>query len=86
MKKIRIPAGENADSSEENNGSGEEDTDIESTDTQEIDFTRDYSEDIKKDVDDIVTASASLQEELENIHTLSEQLERLPKLLRRRGK
>ena len=40
--------GENADSSEENNGSGEEDTDIESTDTQEIDFTRDYSEDIKK--------------------------------------
>ena len=46
--------GENADSSEENNGSGEEDTDIESTDTQEIDFTRDYSEDIKKDVDDVV--------------------------------
>ena len=39
---------ENADSSEENNGSGEEDTDIESTDTQEIDFSRDYSEDIKK--------------------------------------
>lgn len=56
--------GENADSSEENNGSGEEDTDIESTDTQEIDFTRDYSEDIKKDVDDVVSASASLQEEL----------------------
>ena len=64
--------GENADSSEENNGSSEEDTDIESTDTQEIDFTRDYSEDIKKDVDDVVSASASLQEELENIHTLSE--------------
>ena len=67
--------GENADSSEENNGSSEEDTDIESTDTQEIDFTRDYSEDIKKDVDDVVSASASLQEELENIHTLSEQYE-----------
>ena len=65
--------GENADSSEENNGSSEEDTDIESTDTQEIDFTRDYSEDIKKDVDDVVSASASLQ--LENIHTLSEQYE-----------
>ena len=64
-----------ADSSEENNGSGEEDTDIESTDTQEIDFTRDYSEDIKKDVDDVVAGSTSLQEELENIHTLSEKYE-----------
>lgn len=86
MKKIRIPAGENADSSEENNGSGEEDTDIESTDTQEIDFTRDYSEDIKKDVDDVVSASASLQEELENIHTVSERMSGCPNCFRRRGK
>lgn len=85
MKKIRIPAGENADSSEENNGSGEEDTDIESTDTQEIDFTRDYSEDIKKDVDDVVSASASLQEELENIHTLSEQYEAIAQTAQTQG-
>ena len=62
----------NADSSEENNGSGEADTDIESTDTQEIDFTRDYSEDIKKDVDDVVAGSTSLQEELENIEAQRE--------------
>lgn len=77
--------GENADSSEENNGSGEEDTDIESTDTQEIDFTRDYSEDIKKDVDDVVSASASLQEELENIHTLSEQYEAIAQTAQTQG-
>lgn len=76
---------ENADSSEENNGSGEEDTDIESTDTQEIDFTRDYSEDIKKDVDDVVSASASLQEELENIHTLSEQYEAIAQTAQTQG-
>lgn len=77
--------GKNADSSEENNGSGEEDTDIESTDTQEIDFTRDYSEDIKKDVDDVVSASASLQEELENIHTLSEQYEAIAQTAQTQG-
>ena len=75
----------NIDLSEENNGSGEEDTDIESTDTQEIDFTRDYSEDIKKDVDDVVSASASLQEELENIHTLSEQYEAIAQTAQTQG-
>ena len=77
--------GENADSSEENNGFSEDDTDIVSTDTQEIDFTRDYSEDIKKDVDDVVSASASLQEELENIHTLSEQYEAIAQTAQTQG-
>lgn len=33
-------------------------------DNSEIDFTRDYSEDIKKDVDDAIAASASFQEEI----------------------
>ena len=63
------------DSSEENNGSGEADKDIESGDNSEIDFTRDYTEDIKKDVDDAAAASASLQEELENIEKVSEKSE-----------
>ena len=44
---------------------------------QEIDFTRDYSEDIKKDVDDAAAASASLQEELENIEKVSEKYEEI---------
>ena len=63
------------DSSEENNGSGEADKDIESGDNSEIDFTRDYTEDIKKDVDEAAAASASLQEELENIEKVSEKYE-----------
>lgn len=36
-------------------------------DELQIDFTHDYSEDIKEDVDYMVSGSASLQEELENI-------------------
>lgn len=36
----------------------------------EIDFTFDFSEDIKADVDYMVSASASLQEELENIERI----------------
>lgn len=44
-----------------------ENNDIELSDKPEIDFTCDYSEDIKADVDCVVSASASLQRELENI-------------------
>lgn len=40
-------------------------------DTIEIDFTYDYSEDIKTDVDHVVSTSNSLQEELENIETIA---------------
>lgn len=44
-----------------------ENNDIELEDKLEVDFTYDYSEDIKADVDRVVSGSASLQEELENI-------------------
>lgn len=44
--------------------------DIELNDKLEIDFTYDYSEDIKADVDCVVSGSASLQEELENIERI----------------
>ena len=36
----------------------------------ETDFTYDYSEDIKADVDNVVSGSASLQDELENIENI----------------
>ena len=44
--------------------------DAELNDNLEIDFTFDYSEDIKADVDYVVTNSTSLQEELENIEQI----------------
>ena len=37
---------------------------------EETDFTYDYSEDIKADVDNVVSGSASLQDELENIENI----------------
>lgn len=42
-------------------------SDIELNDKLEIDFTYDYSEDIRAEVDCVVSGSASLQEELENM-------------------
>lgn len=47
-----------------------ENNDIELNDKLEIDFTYDYTEDIKADVDDVVSGSASLQKELENIEKI----------------
>ncbi len=44
-----------------------ENNDIELDDKLETDFSYDYSENIKADVDHVVSGSASLQEELENI-------------------
>ena len=44
-----------------------ENNNTEWNDEPEIDFTYDYSEDIKADVDYMVSDSASLQEEMENI-------------------
>ena len=37
---------------------------------EETDFTYDYSEDIKADVDNVVSGSASLQDELKNIENI----------------
>ena len=37
---------------------------------EETDFTYEYSEDIKADVDNVVSGSASLQDELENIENI----------------
>lgn len=49
-------------------GCGKEESDsITFEDELQIDFTHDYSEDIKEDVDYVVSGSASLQEKLENI-------------------
>ncbi len=50
---------------------GKED-DIELKDTIEIDFTYDYTEDIKADVAYVVSNSSSLQEELKNIDTITQ--------------
>lgn len=49
--------------------SGENDA-AEWNDALEIDFTYDYSEEIEADVDDVVSSSASLQEELENVEKI----------------
>lgn len=46
-------------------------SDIELKDTIEIDFTYDYTEDIKADVDYVVSISSSLQEELKSIDTIT---------------
>lgn len=52
-------------------GCGKEESDsITFEDELQIDFTHDYSEDIKEDVDYVVSGSASLQEELENIDSI----------------
>ena len=52
------------------NGGCNED-DIELKDTIEIDFTYDYTEDIKADVAYVVSNSSSLQEKLKNIDTIT---------------
>lgn len=48
----------------------EESNHSEENDTLEVDFTKDYSEDIKADVDDVVLNAVSLQRELEEIEKL----------------
>lgn len=44
--------------------------DVALNEEMETDFTYDYSENIKADVDDVVSGSASLQDELENIENI----------------
>ena len=61
------------DQSEEQPSSTEaENLDERWNDTLEIDFAYDYSEDIKTDVDYMVSVSDSLQEELENIEKITQ--------------
>lgn len=56
---------------EEQSGSADrENSDIALENELQIDFTCDYSEDIKEDVDYVVSGSASLQKELENIEKI----------------
>jgi len=54
----------------QSNPAGGENNDIELDDKLEMDFTYDYSDNIKADVDHVVSGSASLQEELENIEKI----------------
>lgn len=55
---------------EPSNPISRENNDIELNDKLKMDFTYDYSEDIKADVDSMVSGSASLQKELENIEKI----------------
>ncbi len=57
---------------EQSNAASKEYDDIELDDILEVDFTHDYSEDIKEDVDYVVSNSASLQKELENIEKITD--------------
>lgn len=54
----------------ESNDLSRENNDIELNNKLEMDFTYDYSEDIKADVDYVVSGSSSLQKELENIEKI----------------
>lgn len=47
-----------------------ENNETELNDELEVDFTYDYSEDIKADIDYVVSSSTSLQKELENVETV----------------
>ncbi len=57
---------------EGSSSAGKENDNIEWKDKLEIDFSYDYSEDIKAEIDDVVSDSASLQKELENIEEMIE--------------
>lgn len=57
---------------EKSNSASRESNDVELNDKLEMDFSYDYSEDIKADVDYVVSGSASLQKELENIEKIIE--------------
>ena len=55
---------------EQSSSTSGENSDIALKDELQIDFAYDYSEDIKEDVDYVVSGSASLQKELENIEKI----------------
>ena len=64
---IELPSSENM---EQPSSESSENFDIELNDKIEIDYTYDYSADIKADVDYVVSGSANLQTELENIEKI----------------
>ena len=72
--------------SEESNtfNNGKEDN-IKLKDTIEVDFTHDYTEDIKADVAYVVSNSSSLQEELKNIDTITQKYTLLAELALTQG-
>lgn len=59
--------------------------DIEWNDNLKIDYTYDYSEDIKADVDYVVSNSATLQDELENIEKIIQKYTPLAKTAQTQG-
>ena len=63
---------EKTTSEESTTFNNDEEDDIELKATIEIDFTYDYTEDIKADVAYVVSNSSSLQEELKNIDTITQ--------------
>lgn len=62
---------ENSRMEEQTTPEDSENDEIHLDDELNIDFTCDYSEDIKEDVDDVVAASTSLQEELTNMEKVT---------------
>lgn len=62
---------ENSQVEEQTASTSSESDELELSDELKIDFTYNYSEDIKADVDDVVSNSASLQEELANIEKIT---------------
>ncbi len=72
-KKENLGVNENSEiTSEEFTNSNGEEVVIGLKDTIKIDFTYDYTEDIKADVTYVVSNSSSLQEELKNINTITQ--------------
>lgn len=63
---------ENSRMEEQTTPENSENDEIHLDDELNIDFTCDYSEDIKEDVDDVVAASTSLQEELTNMEKVTQ--------------
>ena len=63
---------ENSRMEEQTTPEDSENDEIHLDDELNIDFTCDYSEDIKEDVDDVVAASTSLQEELTNMEKVTQ--------------
>lgn len=63
---------ENSRMEEQTTCENSEDDEIHLDDELKIDFTCDYSESIKEDVDDVVADSTSLQEELTNMEKVTQ--------------
>lgn len=63
---------ENSPVKEQTASTSSENDELESNEELRIDFTYDYSMDIKADVDDVVSDSTSLQEELTNIEKITQ--------------